>query len=143
MPFRTSCIISCAFVYVRVRVCACVQAVEAPTEPIRQPSLWVECGGDSGLLAGVFESEPLCPVYTSSSDTRPPGGEEEEVGEEEEEEKDVAACSVGNVCLNEEIEGLSTAAVFWNVCSKVCRMSRSFMKRKRFTCPTLMSLTPC
>ncbi|XP_059910825.1 RILP-like protein 1 isoform X2 [Gadus macrocephalus] len=69
------------------------KAVEAPTEPIRQPSLWVECGGDSGLLAGVFESEPLCPVYTSSSDTRPPGGEEEEVGEEEEEEKDVAACS--------------------------------------------------
>ena len=121
------CVCMC-LVCVCLCVCACVQAVEAPPDPIRQTSLWVECGGDSGLLAGVFESEPLFPVYTSSSDTSPPGEVEEEQEEEQEEEKeeeDAAACLVGSVCLNEAIEGLITDVVCWNIFSKVCRRSGS------------------
>ena len=121
------CVCMC-LVCVCLCVCACVQAVEPPPDPIRQTSLWVECGGDSGLLVGVFESEPLFPVYTSSPDTSPPGEveeEEEEEQEEEKEEEDAAACLVGSVCLNEAIEGLITDVVRWNIFSKVCRRSGS------------------
>ncbi|CAL8247708.1 unnamed protein product [Merluccius merluccius] len=43
----------------------------ATPDPIRQNSLWVECGGgESGLLAGVFESEKICPLYIIPTDRK-------------------------------------------------------------------------
>ncbi|CAL8342846.1 unnamed protein product [Lota lota] len=72
-------------------------AMDATPDPTRQDSLWVECGGESGVPAGVVESEQPCPLYTTSSDRRPPEDDDDASSLQ-------AACGGGEVSDSSEDE---------------------------------------
>ncbi|XP_029915233.1 RILP-like protein 1 [Myripristis murdjan] len=74
-----------------------VEAAAAAADPIKQNSVWVECGGDVGFLADCFESDNSHSVLPRSTNR---GLNEEDGGEDE----DTAALLLDALCEEEADE---------------------------------------